>query len=195
MSVSQTQSATSQRESIPTSKAERYALDPSHSHVAFSVRHMMISNVRGEFQRFAGEVTYDPSHPTAARISATVDLASINTRDDKRDAHLRSPDFFNAEAFPEMTFVSTTIRPKGEGLEVGGELTIAQTTRPVTLMVDDITPEQKDPWGNARVGATAWTKIRRSDFGMTWNAALEAGGVLVGDEVTIQIDVELVKQK
>ena len=173
----------------------RWALDPAHSHVSFSVRHMMISNVRGEFQKAAGEVTYDAQNPEASRIAVTVDVASINTREEKRDAHLRSADFFDVEHHPVMTFASTGVRRRGDDLEVIGELTIRGTTRPVTLAVDEITGEHSDPWGNRRVGASARTKIRRSDFGMRWNAALEAGGVLVGDEVSIQLEVELIRQK
>jgi polyisoprenoid-binding protein YceI len=181
----------------PTSAAEktRWALDAAHSHVSFSVRHMMIANVRGEFQKVSGEAVYDPRRPEAAQVSATVDVASINTRDEKRDAHLRSADFFDVERYPNLTFVSTSVRRKGEGLELVGELTIRDTTREVTLAIDEITPEHTDPWGNQRVGASARTKIRRSDFGMRWNAALEAGGVLVGDDVSIVVEAELVKQR
>jgi polyisoprenoid-binding protein YceI len=195
MSLVQAQNLASKIESIPATKAERYVLDASHSHVGFSVRHMMISNVRGEFQKISGEVTFDPSNPENARITGGVDIASLNTRDEKRDAHLKSPDFFNAEAYPQMTFVSTQVRARKDGLEVLGDLTIGGTTRPVTFTVDEITPESQDPWGNARIGARARTVIRRSEFGMKWNAALEAGGVLVGDEVSIQIEAELLKQK
>jgi polyisoprenoid-binding protein YceI len=172
-----------------------YQLDAAHSHAGFSVRHMMISNVRGEFQKLSGTVTYDPTRPEAATVSVSIDVASINTREEKRDAHLRSADFFDAEKYPTITFVSTAARRRGDGLELTGDLTIAGTTRPVTLTVDELTPEQTDPWGNLRLGATARTKIRRSDFGMRWNAALEAGGVLVGDEVSIQLEVEMIRQK
>ena len=171
-----------------------WTLDAAHSHVSFSVRHMMISNVRGEFQTVAGEVSYDPARPEATRLAVTVDVASINTREPKRDAHLRSADFFDVAQHPKMTFVSKGARRRGDGLELEGELTIRGTTRPVTLAVEDITGEHTDPWGNRRIGASARTKIRRSDFGMRWNAALETGGVLVGDEIAIQIEVELIRQ-
>jgi polyisoprenoid-binding protein YceI len=182
---------------IPTSATAgaRWALDASHSHVSFSVRHLMISNVRGEFQKVSGEAVYDPARPETAQISATIDVASINTRDEKRDGHLRSADFFDVEQYPNLTFVSKSVRRKGEGLELVGDLTIHGTTREVTLAIDEITPEHTDPWGNQRVGASARTKIRRSDFGMRWNAALETGGVLVGDDVSIQVEAEFVKQK
>jgi polyisoprenoid-binding protein YceI len=176
-------------------QAAVYQLDAAHSHAGFSVRHMMISNVRGEFQKLSGTVTYDPTRPEAATVSVSIDVASINTREEKRDAHLRSADFFDAEKYPTITFVSSAARRRGDGLELTGDLTIAGTTRPVTLTVDELTPEQTDPWGNLRLGATARTKIRRSDFGMRWNAALEAGGVLVGDEVSIQLEVEMIRQK
>ncbi len=121
-------------------------------------------------------------------------MASINTREEKRDAHLRSADFFDAEKFPQLTFASTAVKPTAEGLDVTGDLTIHGVTRSVVLHVTEITPEHKDPWGNPRIGALARTKIKRSDFGMVWNSAIEAGGVLVGDEVKIQLEVELIKQ-
>jgi polyisoprenoid-binding protein YceI len=180
---------------VPQLEGTRWALDGSHSHVGFSVRHMMISNVRGEFRTVSGEVVYDPRNPEATRISATIDVASINTREDKRDAHLRSADFFDAESHPQMTFQSRSARRHGDGLEIVGDLTIRGTTREVVLSVDELTPTHADPWGNTRMGGSARTKIRRSDFGMRWNAALEAGGVLVGDEVSIQLEVELIAQK
>lgn len=172
---------------------QSWTLDASHSLASFSVRHLMISNVRGEFQKLSGAATYDPAHPEASTVTATIEVASINTREEKRDAHLRSADFFDAESHPVITFRSTGARRKGDGLEVTGDLTIRGTTRQVVLTVDEITAEQVDPWGGRRVGATAKTRIKRSDFGMTWNAALEAGGVVVGDEVSITLDVELVK--
>jgi polyisoprenoid-binding protein YceI len=172
----------------------RYKLDASHSHVGFSVRHMMITNVRGEFTALAGDVSYDPNHPEATRIEVTVDPASVNTREEKRDAHLKSADFFDVEKFPQVTFAATQTKKRGDTLEVTGNLTIRDTTREVTLTVDNVTPEQADPWGARRVGASARTKIKRSDFGMRWNAALEAGGVLVGDDITLEIDVSLVRQ-
>jgi polyisoprenoid-binding protein YceI len=172
-----------------------WTLDAAHSHVAFSVRHMMISNVRGEFSQVSGTASYDPQRPEQSRIEVKVDVASINTREEKRDAHLRSADFFDAANFPTMDFVSKTVHQKGDKLSIVGDLTIHGTTKEVTLVVEEITPASTDPWGNLRVGASARTKIRRSDFGMKWNAALEAGGVLVGDEITIQIEAELMRSK
>jgi polyisoprenoid-binding protein YceI len=187
-----TQTQPSTTTSTPT--LARWTVDASHTSVGFSVRHMMITNVRGEFQKLSGDVLHDPAKPELARISASIDVASLSTREEKRDAHLRSADFFDAEAHPAMTFESKRIQKRGDGLDVTGDLTIRGVTREVVLAVDDITAEHTDPWGQRRIGASAKAKIRRSDYGMTWNAALEAGGILVGDEVAIHIDVSLVKQ-
>lgn len=177
------------------SEAGSFTLDASHSHVGFAVRHMMISNVRGEFQKLEGTVSYDPSNPEATSVSVRIDAASINTREERRDAHLKSADFFDVEKYPHLTFVSRKARKSAGGLSLTGDLTIHGTTREVTLAVEDVTPEHTDPYGNRRVGASARTKIRRSDFGMQWNAALEAGGVLVGDEVSIELEVELIRKQ
>jgi polyisoprenoid-binding protein YceI len=153
----------------------------------------MITNVRGAFRKLTGAVTYDPPRPEAARIEATLDVASVDTREPQRDAHLRSADFFDAERHPTMTFVSKSVERTDDGLRVVGDLTIRGTTKEVVLEVDGPTPEQRDPWGKRRVGASARTKIKRSDFGMTWNSAIEAGGVVVGDDVKIELDVSLVR--
>lgn len=169
-------------------------IDGSHSSVTFSVRHLMISNVKGEFQKVSGAVKWDAASPAASSVEVEIDMNSINTREDKRDAHLKSADFFDTEKFPKMTFRSTAVKASGDGAELTGDLTIRGVTRSVTLKVEGPTSEQKDPWGNTRVGASASTKIKRSDFGVTWNAALETGGVVVGDEVSIHVDVSLVKQ-
>ncbi|MFT3922425.1 MAG: YceI family protein [Myxococcales bacterium] len=192
MTLSSTTQPTTQ--SSP-SVAPRFQIDASHSSVGFSVRHMMISNVKGQFEKFSGEVQYDPKRPESVKLSASIDVASIDTREEKRDAHLRSADFFDAEQYPTVQFESRKVTRKGDALEVAGELTIRGTTRDVVLNVTDITEEHTDPWGNQRIGASAKTKIKRSEFGMKWNAALEAGGVLVGDEITISIDVSLVRVK
>lgn len=172
----------------------RWAIDPAHTSVTFRVRHMMITNVRGEFQGVAGEVSFDPRRPERAKVSVSVDVGSIHTREEKRDAHLRSADFFDADNHPRMTFESKEVRRTDDGYAIVGDLTIRGTTREIVLEVTDVSGEHTDPWGNRRIGAHATAKIRRSEFGMTWNAALEAGGVLVGDEVTIGVDVSLVKQ-
>jgi polyisoprenoid-binding protein YceI len=179
-----------------THAAARWTLDPGHSAVGFSVRHLMITNVRGEFARFRGDVTYDPARPEATRIDATIEVASLDTRELKRDADLRSPLFFDAESHPAMTFVSKSARPAAggdEGLDVIGDLTIRGVTREVTLSVRDVALAPADMRGNPRIGATATAKIKRSDFGMTWNKALETGGVVVGDVVTITLEASLVK--
>jgi polyisoprenoid-binding protein YceI len=186
-----TQSNASTTPSTPT----QWTLDAGHSAVGFSVRHLMITNVRGEFEKFRGEVTYDPARPEATRIDATIDVASINTRESKRDTDLRSPLFFDADAHPQMTFVSKSARAASNGeIEITGDLTIRGTTREVTLSVRDISGSQVDMRGLTRMGATATAKINRSDFGMTWNKALETGGVVVGDVVTITLEASLVKK-
>jgi polyisoprenoid-binding protein YceI len=171
-----------------------YTIDNAHSHAQFKVRHMMISNVRGEFSKITGTVVYDPENSSASQINAEIDVATINTREPQRDEHLKSGDFFDVARYPTITFVSQGIVATGSGsFEVAGDLTIHGTTRQVALTVEDVTPEAKDPWGNFRFGASAKTHIRRKDFGLTWNMALEAGGFMVGDEIDITIDVELVR--
>ena len=171
-----------------------YQIDSAHSSAQFTVRHMMISNVRGEFTKLSGSIAYDPADPANSSVEATIEAASINTRDPQRDAHLKSADFFDVERFPALTFRATEIGVRdGEG-KVKGDLTIHGVTREAVLHVEGPTLEAKDPWGNLRIGATATAKINRKDFGLTWNAALEAGGVLVGEEVKITIDLEAIRQ-
>ncbi|HSY20711.1 MAG TPA: YceI family protein [Polyangiaceae bacterium] len=178
--------------STNTTPSPRWTLDPGHSAVGFSIRHLMITNVRGEFENFRADVRYDAAHPEATRIDAAIDVVSLNTREAKRDADLRSALFFDVEAHPAMTFVSKGARAAGEGgVEVTGDLTLRGMTREVTLSVGDISAPQIDMRGNRRIGATATAKIKRSEFGMTWNKALEAGGVVVGDVVTITIEGSL----
>jgi len=193
LATNTSQERVTRTESAPAALV-KYTLDGSHTHLGFAVRHMMIANVRGEFTSVSGEVSYDPQHPEATRVEVSVDPASINTREEKRDAHLRSADFFDVEKYPKIAFSATRTRRRGDNLEVTGNLTIRDTTREVTLTVDEVTPEHTDPWGNRRIGASARTKIKRSDFGMRWNAALEAGGVLVGDDITLEIEAELIRQ-
>jgi polyisoprenoid-binding protein YceI len=172
-----------------------YDIDGSHSRVGFSVRHMMVSNVRGEFKKFSGTAYIDEKNPAASKISLEADVASIDTGEPKRDAHLKSPDFFDAAKFPKLTFASTSVARAASGYSVRGDLTIHGVTKPVTLDVEALSPEMKDPWGGLRRGTHARTKIDRKDFGLTWNKALETGGAVVGDEVTIDLDVELLKQQ
>src|SRR5262249_30343258 len=157
--------------------------DPAHSAANFVVRHMMITNVRGNFHNLKGTIVYDPDNPADASVENIIDTSTINTREDQRDAHLRSADFLDVEHFPTITFKSRKVERDGdEEWNVTGDLTIHGVTRPVVLKVEGPTPESKDPFGNTRIGASATTKIKRSDFGLIWNAALETGGVLVGDD-------------
>jgi polyisoprenoid-binding protein YceI len=186
---------TSTTEGTTAAKRTTWAIDGSHSSAAFSVRHLMITNVRGEFATLTGTVTYDPAKPEATSAKASIEVSSITTRDAKRDAHLLSADFFDAEKHPTLTFASKAFRTGDRGVELVGDLTIRGVTREVVLLVDGPTPEQVDPWGNVRIGASAHTKIKRSDFGITWNTLLETGGALVGDEISITLDVSLIRQK
>lgn len=169
-----------------------WTIDVAHTHVGFKVRHMMVSWVRGSFGAVEGTVSYDPAAPAKTFIDVAIDVASIDTDNTKRDDHLRSPDFFAAGEHPKMTFVSTSAKPgSGGGLTVVGKLTIRGVTKEVSLAVEPFAPALKDPWGNLKTGTTATTKVNRQDFGLSWNKALETGGVVVGDEITITIDVEL----
>jgi polyisoprenoid-binding protein YceI len=169
-------------------------IDPVHSTAEFKVRHMMISNVKGLFTAVTGVVNLDEADVTNSYVEASIETASINTHDADRDAHLKSADFFDVEKFPKLTFNSTRVTRTGQGeLAVEGNLTIRGVTRPVVFAVEGPTPPAVDPWGNTRIGLSATTKINRKDFGLTWNAALEAGGFLVGDEVTIALDVQVVR--
>ena len=169
-------------------------IDPIHSVAEFKVKHMMISNVKGQFTGVSGVLSLDESDVTKSRVEATIDAASINTRDPQRDGHLKSADFFDVEKFPTLSFKSMRVERNGDGeVAVSGDLTIHGVTRNVVFAVEGPTPATKDPWGNTRVGLSATTKINRKDFGLTWNTALETGGILVGDDVTLTIDVEFVK--
>jgi polyisoprenoid-binding protein YceI len=175
--------------------AATWILDPAHSSVQFAVRHLMVSNVRGEFGTVAGTVEGDETKPTEAVIAATIDATSINTREPKRDEHLKSADFLDVAKHPTITFKSKRIDPAGDGkYRVSGDLTLRGVTKEVVLDVSDVTPPIKDPFGKTRAGATAKTKIDRKDFGINWSKAMDTGGVVVGDEVAITIDVEATKQ-
>ena len=169
-------------------------IDPVHSHAQFKVKHMMISNVKGEFTAVTGKLELNSEDIAKSRVEASVDATTINTREAQRDAHLKSADFFDVEKFPTLSFKSTRISLVRDGeLAVEGDLTVRDNTSKVVFSVEGPTPPAKDPWGNTRVGVSATTKISRKDFGLTWNAALESGGFLVGDEVTITLDVQFVK--
>lgn len=176
--------------------AATWQVDTSHSTVGFSVRHLMITNVRGEFPEFSATVQWDEKDPASFSVDAVIQAASINTQNQKRDDHLRSADFFDVANHPEIRFTSRKVVRGNEGhLKVVGDLSIHGVTREVTLDVEGPTPVVKDPWGNERVGVVATAKINRTDFGLNWNQALEAGGVMVGEEVSITLDLSLVKQK
>ena len=172
-----------------------YKIDSAHSSANFTVRHMMIAKVHGGFKKMEGTLQYDPTDLGNTKVEATVDATSIDTREAERDTHLKSEDFFNVEKYPNITFKSTKVEPKGDEVLVTGDLTIRGVTKEVTLEMEKFTGEQKDPWGNYRIGSSATGKIKRKDFGLNWNAALEAGGVLVGDEVKIEVDVQFVRSE
>jgi polyisoprenoid-binding protein YceI len=170
-----------------------YQIDAAHSNVQFSVRHLMVSNVRGTFTGVTGTVTFDPDKPGETAIDATIDVNSINTNDEKRDGHLKSPDFLDAAQYPLMTFKSTAAEGSGDTHKITGDLTLHGVTKEVTLAVEELSDEAKDPWGNIKIGATVKGKIKRSDFGLTWNAPLETGGVVVSDDVKLEFDLEFLK--
>ncbi|MEF3304371.1 YceI family protein [Paenibacillus sp. GYB003] len=171
-----------------------WAVDPTHSSIDFSVKHMMIANVKGSFHSFEAKVNADPEDLTTADVEFAIDVNSIDTRNGDRDAHLRSADFFDTEKYPKITFKSTRIASKGDGeYDVTGDLTIHGVTRSETFQVT-FEGAGKDPWGNEKAGFSAKGKIKRSDYGLTYNAVLEAGGVLIGDEIKISLDIEGVKQ-
>ncbi|MEB2310874.1 MAG: YceI family protein [Sorangiineae bacterium] len=169
--------------------------DHAHSSVNFWVRHLMVSKVRGRFATWDGTLSFDPDDLTTAKLEVTIDAGSIETREEKRDAHLRSPDFLDAEKFPKLTFKSSKIEKKsGDKYALSGDLTIRGVTKPVTLDVE-YSGTVTDPWGGSRAGFSASTSLNRRDFGLEWNQALEAGGVLVGDKVNLDLEIEVMKQK
>jgi polyisoprenoid-binding protein YceI len=178
----------------PQTSTTTWNIDPAHTVAEFKVKHMMIANVKGNFSKVSGVLLRDESDPANDRVEATIEAASIETRNEQRDEHLKSADFFHAEKFPTLHFKSTSIRVVGDGdLSVEGDLTMRGVTRKVQFAVEGPTPPAKDPWGNTRIGISASTKINRKDFGLTWNTALETGGILVGDDVTITLDAQFVK--
>ena len=189
------QTATTTTTSTSTSTAtSTWNIDPVHSVAEFKVKHMMISNVKGQFTAVQGKLTHSEKSVTESHVEVTIDAASVNTRDPQRDAHLKSADFLDVEKFPALSFRSTDIRRAGDGeLAVEGELTIRGVRRKVVFNVEGPTPSAKDPWGNTRMAVSATTKINRKDFGLNWNAALETGGILVGDDVHITVEAEFIK--
>jgi polyisoprenoid-binding protein YceI len=179
---------------VSQSAVSAWKLDQAHSVVEFKVKHMMISNVKGQFTTLSGVLSLNEGDVTNSRVDVSIEAASINTHEPQRDAHLKSADFFDVEKFPTLSFKSTRTSRKGDDeLAVSGDLTIHGVTRNVVLTVEGPTPPAKDPWGNTRVGLSATTKINRKDFGLNWNPVLETGGILIGDEVTITLDVQFIK--
>src|SRR5258708_13999585 len=175
--------------------ADNWQIDPAHTNVEFSVRHMMISNVKGQFQKTSGTITINGSDPTSAKIDAPVDATSIDTRVEKRDAHLKSPAFLDVDKFPTITFKSTKVEADGPGKwKVTADLTLHGVTKPVLLEVEGTGTPITDPMGNTRPGASATTKISRKDFGLTWTQPLQTREVMVGDARSIPIDVEAIKK-
>jgi len=175
--------------------ADTWVIDTDHSNVGFKVRHMMISNVKGDFGTFKGSVDINDMDLTRSKVEVIIETASINTGVAKRDEHLRSAEFFDVARFPTMTFVSSKVEKSGpDKLKVTGNLTLRGVTKEVVLDVEGPTRSYKDPWGNVKRGASATTKINRKDFGLTWNKVIESGGVAVGEEVAIALEIELLKK-
>ena len=170
-----------------------WVIDPTHTSLGFSARHAMVAKVRGTFGEFAGSFTIDGDNLAASTAEVTIQVASIDTKTADRDAHLTSPDFLDAETFPTITFVSTAVAPKGDDVVITGDLTIHGVTKSVEIEYEFVGISQ-DPWGQTKIGFEGSTKISRKDFGLTCNAALETGGVLVGDEIKLNLDVEATKQ-
>lgn len=172
-----------------------YEIDASHSSVAFKVRHMMVSWVKGQFDKFSGTVTLDEATPSKGKVEVQIDPSSINTGIEKRDEHLRNADFFDVQKFPKMSYISKAIKKGSDGkLIIEGDLTMHGVTKPVTLKVTELTSEIKDPWGGMRRGVSAEAKLDRKDFGLTFNTVLETGGVAVGEEILISIELELTRK-
>ena len=177
------------------SLAAQWTFDESHSAATFTVKHMMVTNVMGQVKGIKGTIDIDDKDLTKSKVDVTLDIATINTQNEKRDNHLRSPDFFDTQKFPVIKFVSTKVVKTADGLKVTGDLTIRGTTKQVDLNVDGPTAEVKDPWGKKKRGFSATTKINRKDFGVSWNKTLDGGGIMVGDDVKISIDAELEEAK
>jgi polyisoprenoid-binding protein YceI len=189
-----TNTATLAASQSSTASTTSWKIDPAHSVAEFKVKHMMIANVKGQFSKVSGDLFLDDANIANSNVDVSIEAASIHTRDEQRDAHLKSPDFLDVEKFPTLNFKSKAINIVRDGeLSVEGDLTIHGVTHKVRFEVEGPTPPTRDPWGNTRVAISAITKINRKNFGLTWNTALETGGILVGDEVTITLEVEFVK--
>jgi polyisoprenoid-binding protein YceI len=190
--TSTTTSAARTIDGVAVPAAGTWTIDPSHSHVGFWVRHLGVTKTRGRFGTFSGTVEI-ADRPDDSRAEVTIDTASVDTRDEQRDGHLRSGDFFDAEQFPAMTFRSSAVRRAGDGWQIDGDLTIRDVTRPVTLQTE-FEGVEGDPWGGTRAAFTASTELNREDFGLTWNQVLESGSLLVAKKVKVELEVQLVKQ-
>jgi polyisoprenoid-binding protein YceI len=178
----------------PATATTTWNIDPAHSSAEFKVKHMMISNVKGTFSGLSGTLIEHATDSTLSSVEASIPLATISTGDAQRDGHLKSAEFFDADKYPTLNFKSTKVVKKGEAeYEVTGDLTVHGVTKPVKFAVEGPSAPGKDPWGNTRIGLSATTKINRKDFGLEWNAALETGGFLVGDDVTITLEVQFIK--
>jgi len=171
-----------------------YLMDPSHSSASFSIKHMMIAKVHGGFEKLSGKLSLNSKDLANSSVEASIEVSSITTRDTGRDTHLKSADFFDVENFPLITFQSSRFEKKGDDLVIIGKLSIHGVTKEVKLSVEGLDTEMKDPWGNIKLGASGSTKINRKDYGLTWNAGLEAGGILVGEDVSITLEVQFIKQ-
>jgi polyisoprenoid-binding protein YceI len=182
--------------SLPlVASASTWSIDPDHSNVGFKVKHMMVSSVKGSFEKHSGSLDLNDKDITKSKVDVVIQTSSVNTGVAKRDDHLRSADFFDVAKYPTMTFVSKKVAKSGKnGLKVTGDLSLHGVTKEVVLLVDGLSKESKDPWGNLRRGTTATTKINRKDFGLVYNAALETGGVAVGEEVAITLEIEMIKK-
>lgn len=179
----------------PAAFADTYTVDATHTSVSFKVRHMMVSYTKGKFTKFEGTLNLDDKAPEKSEINVTIDASSVNTELKDRDEHLRSPEFFDTAKYPNITFKSKKVKVVNpHEWKVTGDITIRGVTKEVVLNVSDIGKDVKDPWGNVRRGAVASTKVNRKDFGLQWNKTLEAGGVAVGDDVLIDLDIELIKK-
>jgi polyisoprenoid-binding protein YceI len=174
--------------------AQHYQIDSAHSSAGFSVKHMMVTNVSGKFSNVKGAIVYDEKNLAASSVTASVDVNTVNTNESKRDAHLKAPDFFDAAKYPTMEFKSSKVYKAGGVVKVDGNLTLHGVTKPVTLTLTEISPEVKHPMGGLVRGAVATTKINRKDFGLTWNKTLETGGLMVGDEVTVTLEIEAARK-
>jgi polyisoprenoid-binding protein YceI len=175
--------------------AATYEVDPVHSQVGFSVTHMTVSTVRGVFGKVTGTVEYDPANVAATKVNGTVSIDSVDTNNADRDKHLVSPDFFDATQFPSMTFTSKAVKNVTKTtFDLVGDLTIRGVTKEVTFKVNRLAPDMKDPWGNVKSGTIATTTINRQDFGVAWNTKLDQGGYVVGDDVAISLELELLKK-